>query len=95
MRRLSGTDTLMLYAENAKAQNIIAPVAVYDASTAPGGRVTLRLKLTKKGRQALAKHPRKLKTTVVASADGAFRFNFAGDAASALVASAQDYVDVQ
>jgi WS/DGAT/MGAT family acyltransferase len=31
----------MLYAENARAQNIIAPVAVYDASTAPGGRVTL------------------------------------------------------
>ena len=41
MRRLSGTDTLMLYAETAKAQNIIAPVAVYDASTAPGGQVTL------------------------------------------------------
>src|ERR1700712_1702223 len=41
MRRLSGTDTLMLYSENAKAQNIIAPVAIYDASTAPGGRVTL------------------------------------------------------
>src|SRR5215213_5238816 len=41
MRRLSGTDTLMLYSENAKAQNIIAPVTIYDASTAPGGRVTL------------------------------------------------------
>jgi diacylglycerol O-acyltransferase / wax synthase len=41
VRRLSGTDTLMLYSENAKAQNIIAPVAIYDASTAPGGRVGL------------------------------------------------------
>ncbi|MCW2580040.1 MAG: hypothetical protein JWR82_1641 [Blastococcus sp.] len=41
MRRLSGTDTLMLYSENPRAQNIIAPVAIYDASTAPGGRVTL------------------------------------------------------
>jgi hypothetical protein len=37
----------------------------------------------------------KLKTTVVASADGAFRFSFAGDATSALVTSGQDYVDVQ
>lgn len=41
MRRLSGTDTLMLYSENAKAQNIIAPVAIYDASTTPSGRIGL------------------------------------------------------
>jgi diacylglycerol O-acyltransferase len=41
VRRLSGTDTLMLYSENAKAQNIIAPVAIYDASGVPGGRIGL------------------------------------------------------
>ncbi|HLM05910.1 MAG TPA: hypothetical protein VK402_12065 [Blastococcus sp.] len=41
MRRLSGTDTLMLYSENAKAQNIIAPVAIYDASTTSRGRIGL------------------------------------------------------
>jgi WS/DGAT/MGAT family acyltransferase len=31
----------MLYSENAKAQNIIAPVAIYDASTTSGGRIGL------------------------------------------------------
>jgi hypothetical protein len=37
----------------------------------------------------------KLKTTVVAGSDGAYRFSFAGDATSALVTSVADYVDVQ
>jgi WS/DGAT/MGAT family acyltransferase len=40
MRYLSGTDTQMLYADTRHAQNLIAPIGVYDPSTAPGGQVT-------------------------------------------------------
>lgn len=66
MRRLSGTDTLMLYSENAKAQNIIAPVAIYDASTTSRGRVGLddvlrfvesRLHVSESFRERLARVP--------------------------------------
>ena len=66
MRRLSGTDTLMLYSENAKAQNIIAPVAIYDASTTSRGRIGLndvlrfvesRLHVSESFRERLARVP--------------------------------------
>jgi diacylglycerol O-acyltransferase / wax synthase len=40
MRYLSGADTQMLYADTAKAMNVIAPVIILDPATAPGGRVT-------------------------------------------------------
>lgn len=40
MRQLSGTDTLMLYADRPHAQNVIGPIGIYDPTTAPGGRVT-------------------------------------------------------
>jgi diacylglycerol O-acyltransferase len=40
MRYLSGTDTQMLYADTRHAQNVIAPIGIYDPSTAPGGKVT-------------------------------------------------------
>jgi len=39
MRQLTGTDALMLYADQPHAQNIIAPLNIYDPSTAPGGGV--------------------------------------------------------
>jgi len=66
VRRLSGTDTLMLYSENAKAQNIIAPVAIYDASTTSRGRIGLddvlrfvesRLHVSESFRERLARVP--------------------------------------
>jgi diacylglycerol O-acyltransferase len=40
MRYLSGTDTQMLYADTRNAQNVIAPIGIYDPSTAAGGQVT-------------------------------------------------------
>jgi diacylglycerol O-acyltransferase len=40
MRQLSGTDTLMLYQDRPHAQNVIAPIGIYDAAGAPGGRVS-------------------------------------------------------
>jgi diacylglycerol O-acyltransferase / wax synthase len=40
MRQLSGTDTLMLYSEAPNAQNTIAPIAIYDPSTASKGEVS-------------------------------------------------------
>jgi diacylglycerol O-acyltransferase len=40
MRQLSGTDAMMLYSDQPHAQNLIAPLTVYDPSTAPGGQVT-------------------------------------------------------
>lgn len=40
MRQLTGTDALMLYSESPNAQNLIAPIAIYDSSTAPGGHVS-------------------------------------------------------
>jgi diacylglycerol O-acyltransferase / wax synthase len=40
MRQLSGTDTMMLVADRPHAQNLIAPVNIYDPSTAPGGAVS-------------------------------------------------------
>jgi diacylglycerol O-acyltransferase / wax synthase len=39
MRFLSGTDTQMLYADTPHAQNLIAPISIFDPSTAPGGQV--------------------------------------------------------
>jgi hypothetical protein len=38
MRYLSGSDTQMLYADAPHAQNIIAPIEIFDPSTAPGAR---------------------------------------------------------
>jgi hypothetical protein len=38
MRYLSGSDTQMLYADAPHAQNLIAPIDIFDPSTAPGGR---------------------------------------------------------
>ena len=39
MRQLSGTDTMMLFTDRPHAQNMIAPVNIYDPSTAPSGKV--------------------------------------------------------
>lgn len=40
MRQLSGTDTQMLYSDRPYAQNLIAPMGIYDPSTSPSGHVT-------------------------------------------------------
>lgn len=40
MRYLSGSDTQMLYADAPHAQNLIAPIDIFDPSTAPGGAVS-------------------------------------------------------
>src|ERR671939_1149917 len=40
MRQLSGTDTSMLFTERPHTPNTIAPLNIYDPSTAPGGEVT-------------------------------------------------------
>jgi len=40
MRQLSGSDTLMLYSDRPHAQNLIAPIGIYDPSTSPRGRLT-------------------------------------------------------
>lgn len=40
MRQLSGTDSLMLHSDRPHAQNLIAPLGIYDPSTAPGGEVS-------------------------------------------------------
>jgi diacylglycerol O-acyltransferase / wax synthase len=40
MRYLSGSDTQLLYTDAPHAQNIIAPIDIFDPSTAPGGTVS-------------------------------------------------------
>jgi diacylglycerol O-acyltransferase / wax synthase len=40
MKQLSPTDSQMLFVETAEAPNHIAPLSIYDPSTAPGGQVT-------------------------------------------------------
>jgi diacylglycerol O-acyltransferase / wax synthase len=40
MRYLSGTDTHMLYSDAPHAMNMIAPIGIFDPSTAPGGEVS-------------------------------------------------------
>jgi diacylglycerol O-acyltransferase len=66
MRYLSGTDTQMLYADAAHAQNVIAPIMVFDPSTAPGGKVDYedvleyfraRLHLSESFRERLVRSP--------------------------------------
>jgi diacylglycerol O-acyltransferase / wax synthase len=42
MKQLSGTDMSMLRAERPNAPNHIAPIAIYDPSTAPGGAVSFK-----------------------------------------------------
>jgi WS/DGAT/MGAT family acyltransferase len=40
MRQLSGSDTAMLFVDRPNAPNTIAPLTIYDASSAPGGSVS-------------------------------------------------------
>ncbi|MGD9794437.1 MAG: wax ester/triacylglycerol synthase domain-containing protein, partial [Acidimicrobiia bacterium] len=40
MRRLSESDAAVLYADRPYAQNLLAPIGIYDPSTAPGGSVS-------------------------------------------------------
>jgi WS/DGAT/MGAT family acyltransferase len=40
MKQLSSTDSQMLFVETTAAPNHIAPLTIYDPSTAPGGKVT-------------------------------------------------------
>lgn len=66
MKQLNGTDMSMLRAERANAPNHIAPIAIYDPSTAPGGAVSFtgilrhlesRLHLAESFRQRLVTVP--------------------------------------
>jgi diacylglycerol O-acyltransferase len=66
MRYLSGTDALMLAADNPHQQNLIGIVAVFDPSTSPGGAVTFdqvlayvqsRLHVTDSFRERLVRVP--------------------------------------
>jgi len=46
MRYLSGTDTQMLYTDGPNSMNMIAPIGIFDPSTAPGGKVEFEDVLT-------------------------------------------------
>jgi diacylglycerol O-acyltransferase len=43
MQQLGGLDAIFLYLERAHAPNHISTVAIYDSSTAPGGKVTFKM----------------------------------------------------